>query len=77
MNKCPCKECIILAMCRHKSYRTLVIECSLLEKFLYGKKGNYFHGVINERYLEFVKRQNITSSIMKSKKWGPHYEVPV
>jgi len=73
--KCPCEKCICIPICHQKYYKDLVVECSLLEKFLYGKNGNYLQGVINSRYPKFVERQNIAASIIKSKKWGPHYEV--
>jgi len=34
MKKCPCKECILLAICRNKTLRILFDDCSLLKEFL-------------------------------------------
>jgi len=34
MTKCPCKECILLAICRNKSFIILFDDCSLLREFL-------------------------------------------
>ena len=31
--KCPCENCIILAVCRHKPYYRLFQECSLIEEY--------------------------------------------
>ena len=33
MKKCPCKECVLLAMCKYKSYRKLFMECSILLEY--------------------------------------------
>ena len=34
MKKCPCEECILLAICRNKSLIVLFDDCSLLKEFL-------------------------------------------
>jgi hypothetical protein len=30
IGKCPCEQCILLAICRHKEYTMLFIECSII-----------------------------------------------
>lgn len=32
--KIPCKECLIISLCRHKNYKKLVKECSKLNCYL-------------------------------------------
>ncbi len=32
--KVPCKECLLISMCRHKYYSNLFRECSLVAKFV-------------------------------------------
>ena len=46
MNKCPCRECICMPICRNKSYLRLVHECELINSYLCtpcdaSKKRNY------------------------------------
>lgn len=33
----PCKECLVLAVCRNKTYRRLVEGCSVLDEMLYDR----------------------------------------
>lgn len=39
---CPCIDCILIPMCRHKRYIRLKMECSLLEAYI-----GPFKGVVN------------------------------
>lgn len=32
--KCPCEECICLAICRHKEYYMLFVDCSLITIYM-------------------------------------------
>jgi hypothetical protein len=43
MSKIPCKECISLAICRHKHYETLLFSCDLIFSYLsiYGDERPY------------------------------------
>lgn len=34
----PCKECLIIPLCRHKNYETLLSNCNTLHKLLYRQK---------------------------------------
>jgi len=34
MNRCPCNKCICVAMCRLKTYPSLINSCSLLLSYL-------------------------------------------
>lgn len=31
---CPCKECLVMASCRLKSYSILIVECDKIRKYL-------------------------------------------
>ena len=33
--KCPCKECICLAVCKHKNYTAMLNECIMINNYLY------------------------------------------
>ena len=37
--ECPCVECILVAICRHKSYDNLVKQCSILKPYVFEAKG--------------------------------------
>ena len=32
MIECPCVDCVCLAICRHKTVGTLLVECAILDK---------------------------------------------
>lgn len=38
--KIPCENCICVAVCRHKAYRPMVTECSLIKEILYSDHGD-------------------------------------
>jgi len=71
--KIPCKKCICIPVCRHKTYRKFVLDCILVEKYLYGKRGAYLAGVVHSKYREFTNRQYQTTLIVKPKHWGVYY----
>jgi len=33
--KCPCENCIVLPMCKHKNYHSINHECKDVKRFLY------------------------------------------
>ena len=36
----PCKDCLVMGVCRNKNYRQLIDDCSILSELLYrGAKG--------------------------------------
>jgi hypothetical protein len=51
----PCKDCILIAVCRHKEFRQLINDCSLLL--------DLWH---DSRYLEDMTS---TQSILKPTQW--------
>jgi len=64
--KCPCEDCICIAVCRNKRYIDLIYTCS------YWKKYVNFDGVLTDpkmmkehrkKFLEFEK-------ILKPKRWS-------
>ena len=46
-NICPCEECIVMAMCKHKNYSQLM-ECKIIRDRLY-KSGDRMLLMINRR----------------------------
>lgn len=36
----PCKDCLIIPICRHKQYTQLIYDCDLLHYYLYYKREN-------------------------------------
>ena len=39
--KCPCKDCICIPVCRHKSYNVLFMDCELLNDYEPSYKSMY------------------------------------
>ena len=62
--KCPCEECILLAICRYKSYRLLVNGCSLLSSLLY--KGSPIDLLRYEDFMQII--QNV-EKILEPIEW--------
>lgn len=51
--KCPCEDCICLAMCIAKKYFSLIIrDCSLIYPYLHNANSNHY---IDDRVLEANK----------------------
>ena len=49
MLKCPCEECLKLAICRYKDYNTIVRECSDIHDYIVPDlERNYILGRIKE-----------------------------
>ena len=34
--KCPCIDCICIAICRHKSYPSLILGCETIYRMIFG-----------------------------------------
>ena len=49
MIKCPCKDCVLIAICRHRTYNNIQSECSLVFNYLYRK-------VVDNNHLFQIKR---------------------
>lgn len=45
VKKCPCDGCVLIAICRLKTFNTLLVECEILVTYLYR----------NERFTEISK----------------------
>lgn len=65
MNKCPCENCLLVSICRNKTYLQLVKECSLLKVYLYKKN----EITLSTRKINFHEKAKITISILKAKCW--------
>ena len=57
----PCKNCVTLAVCRHKEYLDLFLDCKLISQFVpsYRKTRDYRH---NEKIAELY-------NTLQSTKW--------
>jgi len=67
--KCPCKECISLAICRHKDYLELFIECYIIRQYIphhdnYVSRNSYrvkrLFKVLNPTLWKYVSTVHIT-----------------
>lgn len=72
MNKCPCEQCICIPVCRHKYFKDCVLDCVLVENFLYGPDAGYYKGT----HLEFKFSGNLrmVSKIVNPTSWGVSYD---
>jgi len=34
-DKCPCRDCICIPICKHKTYPSLILECELIHGMIY------------------------------------------
>jgi len=69
--KCPCEQCICISICRNKYYKDFVLDCVLVENFLYGKDGSYRNGTTKEDHLtNFGKNLRLISEIIKPAWFG-------
>lgn len=64
----PCKDCIGIAICRHKLFGQLNIECSLIGTLLYGTppKNSMILGIRNS---QFVPNVYEVRRILKPTQW--------
>ena len=63
----PCRDCLIIPICREKTYRKLMTECSRVENYFYFPHGSppsrgYRRYLFNREISELVK-------ILNAKKW--------
>lgn len=58
--KCPCQNCICIAMCRHKDYADLFDDCILLKEYEPKYKLIFIR---NEARIHYIER------ILKPTKW--------
>ena len=67
--KCPCEDCISLAICRHKNYTNLVEGCILLLDTLYMRR------MADAKYRKdgFVKKISSIDKCLKPTEWKLNY----
>lgn len=63
-DKCPCENCVALAVCRLKEYRAMVSNCKILRDQLY-------RGAIDSRYrtFDFLSIVSEVRDIMQPRHW--------
>lgn len=58
-NKCPCEECISLAICRHKEYKNLFHNCSIINDHIRAHRDPEYRNA--ERIYELERILNPTN----------------
>ena len=72
--KIPCKDCILIAICRHKNFRPMLYECEPLRNILY-RPWVIKNGVRNTqidtrlRADDFMENVTEVESIIKPVRW--------
>lgn len=64
LTKCPCKNCICVAICRHRPYSSLIDKCQLVMNYLYvtnNPSHEYERAFHNERLQSIVEMINPTT----------------
>jgi hypothetical protein len=64
--KIPCKNCITLAICRHKCYNDIHIECHLVRSYIF--PGSI---LLHKIHVKEVER------VLKPSKWSLGKSIPV
>lgn len=57
-NISPCRECICIAMCRHKRFTNLRHDCDIIFKFLYNKATSEGGLLYNSKRLSYNAKAN-------------------
>jgi len=63
--KCPCKECLLIPVCRHKHYSKLLNDCYIIRNSLYIKANPTF----NNRKSSYVNYVESVETCIKPKRW--------
>lgn len=58
-NKCPCKDCICVPVCKHKVYNKLVSGCQIIKEEL------YFRGPVSDK----IRRKRFTKAVVDVEKY--------
>ena len=67
----PCKDCLLIALCRNKSYGSLIKGCSLINTQLYDDEGIrnvFFNRVVIE--IDKVLGRDFSTTLLFPKKEG-------
>jgi hypothetical protein len=62
MNVCPCEECVVFTVCKHKDYKDLINDCEIIRRHLYNR--GICHSIF--RVDVFKKRASYINKLMKS-----------
>ncbi len=65
----PCEECLIRPICRSKSYRDMVFECTTIHTHLYTKVENVNDLSRTLRKQKFDDDITVLRDLFKPKKW--------
>lgn len=52
MIKCPCEQCVCLAICRHKTFPELFIDCDMIRKY----EPHYKDGILKRSHMLDIER---------------------
>ena len=63
LTKCPCENCPVIPICRHKNYNRLHRECSILMKYQ-----PHYHDVFNRKQNRVARLHNTLKPTM----WYTH-----
>ena len=83
--KCPCKNCILIAICRTRHFIDMVMECELLEKFLFkhGAKAEHYefrieliYGYIDPILWGYLHDHNKETRVDTRQDSNGHYIIP-
>ncbi len=66
--KIPCKDCLVLAVCRNKTYTKLVFGCSVLDKMLYRSRPGMLRTSVN-RNIDFGRILVEVDRLMGTNHW--------
>lgn len=58
-NKCPCKQCICVPICKHKAYKLFLSDCQLIKEEL------YFRGTVADK----IRRTRFTKAVVDVEKY--------
>jgi len=69
-NDIPCKTCILLAICRLKTYTEMILKCERLLGLLYYGSGTTFERLqVSNRTIKFGRYLKQLYKIMKPTQW--------
>ena len=67
VNVIPCKDCLVLGICRHKSYREMLFNCHLIYRYLYDITDGQ---LIKEKRVEgFNARVSKLNTLLNTEAW--------
>jgi len=64
----PCKNCICLGVCKHKTYPNLITDCKTIRKILYDKQ-NGKSTLVGHRSDDYEKSIRFLNNLFKEEGW--------